>query len=57
MMAEALKKLLTEPDLRKKFGDAGRRRMEQYFSKEKLIRNMDDFYQEIVREKSGRNVL
>jgi len=51
MMAEALKKLLTEPDLRKKFGDAGRRRMEQYFSKEKLIRNMDAFYQEILKGK------
>jgi len=51
MMAEALKKLLTNPDLRKKFGDAGRRRMEQYFSKEKLIRNMDAFYQEILKGK------
>jgi glycosyltransferase involved in cell wall biosynthesis len=31
-LAEALQKLIRDPDLRQRFGAAGRRRVEQYFS-------------------------
>ncbi len=52
-MAEALKKLLTGAELRKRLGEAGRRRVERLFSKQKLIRSMDEFYQEILNSKLG----
>jgi len=50
-MAKALKKFLENPGLREKFGEAGRRRMEENFSIQKLIQNMDQFYTNIVKEK------
>ena len=48
-IAAALRKLLTDSALRVRFGWAGRTRVEQYFSRERLIRNMDEFYQEIIQ--------
>jgi glycosyltransferase involved in cell wall biosynthesis len=50
-MAEALKKLLYDCALREKFGNAGRRRVEEHFSREKLIENMDAFYRKIYSVK------
>lgn len=54
-MAEALKKLLSDPILREKFGQAGRSRVEEHFSLPKLIENMDAFYREIYSEKWEKN--
>lgn len=47
-MAKAIKKLLNSPQLRKKMGKAGRRRMEKHFSKERLIEDMDKFYSSLL---------
>ena len=48
-IAAALRKLLTDGALREQFGRAGRSRVEQYFSRERLIQNMDEFYREIIQ--------
>ena len=50
-MADALRKLLNDAALRARMGAAGRQRMEQLFSREALIRNMENLYLELVEEK------
>ena len=49
-LAEALEKLISDPDLRERLGKAGRRRVKEHFSREKLIRTMDEFYQRITSQ-------
>jgi glycosyltransferase involved in cell wall biosynthesis len=46
-LARALKPLLTDPDLRRKMGDAGRARVEEHFSSAVTARNVSALYAEV----------
>lgn len=48
---EAILKILEDKELAKKMGLAGRRRMEQYFSVEKMVQQVEELYDSLVREK------
>ena len=47
-LARALQELLDSPDLRKRMGESGRRRVEDYFTLEKKIRNFERLYLELL---------
>ena len=47
-LARALRELLDSPDLRKRMGESGRRRVESHFTLEKKIRNFERLYLELL---------
>ena len=47
-LAGALQELLDSPDLRKRMGESGRRRVEAHFTLEKKIRNFERLYLELL---------
>ena len=47
-LAGALQELLNSPDLRKRMGESGRRRVEAHFTLEKKIRNFERLYLELL---------
>ena len=47
-LARALRELLDSPDLRKRMGESGRRRVEKHFTLEKKIRNFERLYLELL---------
>ena len=47
-LALALRELLDSPDLRKRMGESGRRRVEEHFTLEKKIRNFERLYLELL---------
>jgi len=53
-MAEALAALLRDSDLMRRFGNAGRIRVEREFSRERMIRDMDEFYLDIAAKSLGK---
>ena len=53
-LAKALKPLLTDPDLRRKMGDAGRARVEEHFSSAVTARNVSALYAEVQSTKASR---
>ena len=55
-LAEAILKLLRDPDLRKSMGQAGRRLVEQEFHPRRLAERTAQLYQQLVTEKSKPSV-
>jgi glycosyltransferase involved in cell wall biosynthesis len=51
MLAQAIIRLLHDPDLRRKMGQAGQRRVEQYFSLKETIWQTELLYRTLLREK------
>ncbi|MBI5536700.1 MAG: glycogen synthase [Deltaproteobacteria bacterium] len=49
-LADAINKLLRNPDMARQFGHAGRRRVEQYFSWTSIAKKTEEMYQEMVDE-------
>ena len=47
--AEAVDKLLRDPDLREAMGKSGRERVKERFSKERLIGDIERLYLELLR--------
>lgn len=47
-LAEAITRLLRDPDLRCKMGQAGRERVESEFSVEKMVRKTETLYEEVL---------
>jgi glycosyltransferase involved in cell wall biosynthesis len=54
-IAESLDRLAEDPDMRRRMGEAGRARFEQYFTLEEQVRQMESLYERLVhgRERSG----
>jgi len=50
-LAEAINKLLNDPVLRKRFGQAGRKRVEKCFTIEETVRKTEDLYLRLLKEK------
>jgi glycosyltransferase involved in cell wall biosynthesis len=48
-LANAIIKLLKNPGLRKQMGEAGRKRAEEYFTMEKMVKEYEDVYDEIIK--------
>lgn len=46
-LAAALRRLLVDPDVRRRMGEAGRRRMLEVFSVERMVRAMDEVFGEL----------
>ncbi len=51
-LADALAELLASPDLRKKVGEAGRRRAEEFFSEEMVIEKQKKVYRRLFADKN-----
>jgi rhamnosyl/mannosyltransferase len=49
-LAEAINRLLGDETLRKKYGEAGRRRVEEQFSREVMVNKILRVYEEVLRE-------
>ena len=47
-MAEALSRLLRDPDLAMRLGTAGRQRARERYSREAMVRRFEDFYVELL---------
>jgi sugar transferase (PEP-CTERM/EpsH1 system associated) len=50
-MADAIVKLLHNPELAQKMGEAGRRRVEEKFSLERMVKEYKDLYEECLAKK------
>jgi len=48
-LAQAIARLLRDPELWRKMGQAGRRRVEQHFSVEQMVRRTESLYEELLR--------
>jgi len=54
-LAGALTRLMGDPDLHRRMGNEARRRVEEHFSIEKIVREREDLYRRLVEEKlAGR---
>ncbi len=49
--AKAITRLLRDPDLRRKMGQAGRERVEKCFSVERMVQQTEALYETLLREK------
>ena len=47
-LADAIRRLLDDPDLAKRLGEAGRRRVEKLFSLESMTRRVLELYDEVA---------
>jgi glycosyltransferase involved in cell wall biosynthesis len=54
-LATALLEVLLQPDLRARWGDAGRRRFAEQFTAARMARQMADVYEEVLREKAAQS--
>jgi len=52
-LAQAITRLLRNPDLRREMGQAGRERVEREFSVERMVQATEALYEELVGEKMG----
>ena len=50
-LAQAITRLLRHPDLRRKMGRAGRERVEQHFSVERMVQATEALYEELIGKK------
>jgi len=49
VLAQALEKLLTDPALRRRMGDAGQARVGEHFSAEATVRSISEMYEELLK--------
>ena len=49
-LAEAITRLLRDPDLRRKMGRAGRERVQQHFSVERMVQQTQSLYEQLLAE-------
>jgi glycosyltransferase involved in cell wall biosynthesis len=49
-LAQVLLRLVREPDLRRRMGEAGRRRVEQCFTPQRMCRDMVEVYRDVLGE-------
>ena len=52
-LAQAITRLLRDPDLRRKMGQAGRERVERHFDVERMVQATEALYEELVGKKMG----
>jgi glycosyltransferase involved in cell wall biosynthesis len=52
-LAEGIMKLLRDPDLARKMGEKGKKRLEKQFTIEKMTRKTEELYNDMIKEKSG----
>ncbi|MDN3667868.1 glycosyltransferase [Echinicola jeungdonensis] len=50
-LAEKIQILIDQPELRKKLGEAGHQRARQHYSAERYVREVEELYLELLREK------
>ena len=50
-IAEALDKLISQPDYRRKLGENGRRRVLRFFTKDKMIDALESYFYELISER------
>jgi glycosyltransferase involved in cell wall biosynthesis len=50
-LAEAILRLLREPDLRRRMGEAGRKRVAEHFSVEQMVQKTEALYEHLLAEK------
>ena len=50
-LANAIKLLIDDPELRKKFGQAGRERVERHFTIQETVRKTEELYLRLLAEK------
>ncbi len=53
-LAEAILKLLNEPDTARQMGESGRKRARDVFLMDKMIETMERFYEELLKEKTRK---
>jgi glycosyltransferase involved in cell wall biosynthesis len=56
-MAEAIIKLLSDPDLAGQMGEAGRQRVEEHFTMEHVVRKVESIYDEFCERQIKKPVL
>lgn len=54
-MAEAIIKCIKNPDLRRRMGEAGRQRVERYYSRQDMMDSFHHLYEDLGGEGHGRN--
>ena len=52
-LADAIVKLLRDPDLRRRMGEAGLARVQEHFSAERMVRDTVAVYEQIIQESRG----
>ena len=52
-LAQAVEQFLRDPGLRRTMGRAGRRRVEQHFDIRETVRQVEDLYETLLRERGG----
>jgi glycosyltransferase involved in cell wall biosynthesis len=52
-LAEALNKILEDKELRKSYGNAGRKIIEQHFSLKSAVRELTKMYEDVINENSN----
>jgi glycosyltransferase involved in cell wall biosynthesis len=50
-LANAIQRLIDDPELRKKFGQAGRKRVEKHFTIQETVRKTEALYLRLLAEK------
>jgi len=56
LLAKRVLHLLNHPDEAREMGRAGRRRVEEHFSKETMVRRFEDLFERLVLERESRRV-
>ena len=57
VLAQAIERLLRDPALRRKYGEAGRQKLEQRFGLDRMVAETQDMYREALAEAGIRDVL
>jgi glycosyltransferase involved in cell wall biosynthesis len=50
-LADAILRLLRDPDLRQRMGEVGRARVTEHFSVEQMVRKTETLYEQLLKEK------
>jgi glycosyltransferase involved in cell wall biosynthesis len=54
-LAQAITRLLDDPDLRRRMGQAGRERVIEHFSVERMVERTQNLYEQLLAEKGLRS--